>query len=78
MKSGNSRLQRLNAGLQMLSQLTLQRIQASREAKRLRQEKSTKRRAGYWAPGQGPRECARRRQQMAYDAGLAATRHVPR
>lgn len=74
MKSGNRRLQFFNAGLQMLSKLSLTKIEASRVAKQMRQEKQAKRHRGWSGSGCGARECARRRQQMAYDAGQATRR----
>lgn len=78
MKNSNFRMRSLHAGLQMLSQLALKKLQASRENKLLRQEKRARKRTMWAGSGQGARECARRRQQMAYDAGLATRRALPR
>lgn len=77
MKGSNFRLQALNAGLQMLNKLSLAKMQSSRETKRLRQEKRAKHQGGWPMSGNGARECARRRQQMAYDAGLVSRRALP-
>jgi hypothetical protein len=65
MKGSNRRLQFFNAGLQMLNKLSLTKIQSSRAAKQLRQEKRAKRMWGWGFGGSGARECARRMRQMS-------------
>lgn len=70
-------MQFFNAGLQMLSKLTLTKMQASKVAKLLRQEKRARNRQQWNSSGCGARECARRRQQVVYDAGRAARRSLP-
>ena len=78
MKSNNFKLSAFNAASLFLQKLTLSRLQQSAANKKLRQERDIKRRQSYWAQqSNGARECARRRQQMAYDAGLVGRRALP-
>lgn len=78
MKSNNFKLASFNAAAEMMQRLYLNRIKASIETKKARQEKRAKRVRG-WGCSTGAlgREAARRRQQMAYDAGLAYRRALP-
>lgn len=77
MKSNNFRLRALNSGYMMLHALSLMARQASAVAKKLRQEKRQRNCSGWPSAGSGARECARRRQQVAYDAGFVARRALP-
>lgn len=77
MKSNNSRLRAINSAYVMLHTIALAALQASATAKKIRQEKRRLNRSGWSPAGSGTRECARRRQQVAYDAGLVSRRALP-
>jgi hypothetical protein len=77
MKRNNFKLASMDAALKMLHRISLAKLQSSAANKQLRQDRDIKRRQSWAQSTNGARECARRRQQVAYDAGLVSRRALP-
>ena len=78
MKTDNLKMLKFISGAQMLHRLSLAAKATSAENKRLQERDANKRLKWVHAnPNFGARECARHRQQAAYDAGQALRRALP-
>ena len=74
MKDRNAKTVRQQASLLVLQKAFMAKLAQTIANKLERQEKRNRRMRQYAAKGQGPRECARRQQQLAYDRGATNRR----